>query len=65
MATSTICGKPLRAFTTSYKLETTYNTRVNSPGHSKNVKDWAIRREHLTVLEIKRMMDPQRLGVDG
>jgi len=25
-------------FTTSYYLETNNNTRVNSPGHSKNVK---------------------------
>lgn len=48
-ATFTICGNPLRASTTSCNRETDYNTRANSPGHSKNVEDWAIRREHLRL----------------
>lgn len=38
------CGKPLRALVTTCILETLYNTRGNDLGHSKNTRDWAIRR---------------------
>lgn len=39
-----INGKPLIAFTTSYRRENVYNTQINDHEHGNNVKDWAIRR---------------------
>ena len=39
-----INGKPLKAFTTTYRCESICNTQSNDREHGKNVKDWAIRR---------------------
>lgn len=36
-------GEPLRALTTTCRMETFCNTQGNDLGHSNNVKDWAIR----------------------
>ena len=38
------CGKPLTAFATTSYLETYRGIQGNDLGHSKNAKDWAIRR---------------------
>ena len=38
------CGKLLRALSTSYQMETFDNTQGNDLEHSKNDKDWTIRR---------------------
>jgi len=38
------CGDVLRAFSTTQALETLLDTRGNDLGHSKNEKDWIIRR---------------------
>jgi hypothetical protein len=38
------CGKPLTAFATTSYLETDRGIQGNDLGHSKNAKDWAIRR---------------------
>ena len=37
------CGKLLRVLTTTYILETMYNTRGNDLENSNNVKNWTIR----------------------
>jgi hypothetical protein len=34
---------------TTYNWETGYNIQGNDLGHSKNIKDWAIRREPLSL----------------
>ena len=36
------CLKPLRAITTTHYAEMHNDTRVNNPGHGKNVMDWAM-----------------------
>ena len=45
LATTLNCGNPLRALTTSRYMETYIETQGNDLGHSKNVKDWAIRSQ--------------------
>ena len=45
VATFSNCGKPLRAFTTTFIWRQIKGTRFMVEPNGKNVKDWAIRRE--------------------
>ena len=45
LATSSNCGKLLRAFSTTYLSERSGNIRGNDLEHSKNEKDWTIRSQ--------------------
>lgn len=55
-----------KAFVTTYVPETVYNTRVNSPGNSKNTKDVTMGNpQGASKYNLLYMMDPQRLSVDG
>ena len=61
------CGKSLRALITTYTLETLCNTQGNDLEHSKNIKDWAIRRltSYVHLTGYGRVSTTERVSVSN